>query len=255
LSIGDSGAGGIGRLHWSMAERADRVWQTSAVAARYLEGVRGAIPLAGEQIDILLRLLAACGPVSRFLDLGCGDGILSAAILERFSQAGAVLVDFSEPMLEAARRRLARPDIEILNLDYGVPAWTRSVAARRPFDAVVSGYSIHHQPDARKREIYGEILRLLRPGGIFVNLEHVSSPSDWVAALNDELVVDHLHRWQPHKSRAEVAEAYRGRPDRAANILAPAEVQCEWLRELGFTDVDCYLKVMELAVFGGRRPA
>jgi hypothetical protein len=27
------------------------------------------------------------------------------------------------------------------------------------------------------------------------------------------------------------------------------------LREIGYTDVDCYLKVFELAVFGGRKPA
>ena len=43
------------------------------------------------------------------------------------------------------------------------------------------------------------------------------------------------------------------RPDRAANILAPVEAQCAWLRELGFHDVDCYWKYFELAIFGGVR--
>ena len=38
------------------------------------------------------------------------------------------------------------------------------------------------------------------------------------------------------------------------NILAPVELQCEWLRRIGFEDVDCYFKIFELAVFGGRRP-
>jgi hypothetical protein len=51
-----------------------------------------------------------------------------------------------------------------------------------------------------------------------------------------------------------VARHYYDRPDKSANILAPVERQCTWLREIGFTDVDCYLKVFELAVFGGRRP-
>lgn len=44
------------------------------------------------------------------------------------------------------------------------------------------------------------------------------------------------------------------RVDEVANILAPAYVQCAWLREIGYADVDCFLKVFELAVFGGRRP-
>ena len=45
------------------------------------------------------------------------------------------------------------------------------------------------------------------------------------------------------------------RDDKEANILAPVEVQCEWLRECGFEDVDCFFKFFELAVFGGRPPA
>jgi len=44
------------------------------------------------------------------------------------------------------------------------------------------------------------------------------------------------------------------RPDKAANILAPVETQCRWLRRIGFVEVDCYFKHFELAVFGGRRP-
>jgi len=57
------------------------------------------------------------------------------------------------------------------------------------------------------------------------------------------------------RSRREVAAEHHARPDEAANILASVETQCEWLRELGFEDVDCYFKYFELAVFGGRKPA
>jgi ubiquinone/menaquinone biosynthesis C-methylase UbiE len=240
-----------------MPARSDEVWKTSALVAAYLEGVRGAIPLAGEQIDIILRLLAARGqPLRRFLDLGCGDGVLSAAVLERYPQAEGVLVDFSPHMLDAARRRFAQQNasVRFTNVDYGLASWTRSVAEWGPYDAVISGYSIHHQPDIRKREVYAEIFGLLSPGGMFVNVEHVSSVSQWVESLNDELFIDHLHRAHPGTSRTEVVETYYHRPDKAANILAPVELQCQWLREIGFTDADCYLKVFELAVFGGRRP-
>ena len=240
-----------------MAERTDKVWMTSALAAVYLEGVRAAIPLAEEQIDIMLRIIAACDrPVRSVLDLGCGDGVLAAAILDRFPQAQGVLADFSPSMLDAAQKRFAGKEtsIRLLNLDYGLPSWTESVAGFAPFDAIVSGYSIHHQPDTRKREVYAELFRLLSPGGIFINVEHVQSPTPWLSAINDELFIDHLHRAHPGQSRDEVASTYYRRPDKAANILALVDVQCQWLREIGFVDVDCYLKMMELAVFGGRRP-
>jgi tRNA (cmo5U34)-methyltransferase len=241
-----------------MTERTDEVWKAPSLTAAYLEGVRAAIPLAQQQIDVMLRLIAARGqPVQSFLDIGCGDGVLSAAIIQRFPQAHGVLIDFSKPMLDAAIKRFANQNasLHLANVDYGRRGWTQVVDHLGPYDAIVSGYSIHHQPDTRKREIYGEIFRLLRPGGIFINVEHVSSASQWIAAVNDDLFIDHLHGGRKDMSRSEVAETYYHRPDKAANILAPVELQCQWLRDTGFADVDCYLKVFELAVFGGRRPS
>ena len=82
----------------------------------------------------------------------------------------------------------------------------------------------------------------MEPGGIFLNVEHVSSPSEWITSVNDELFVDYLHRFHRDKSRSEVAATYYHRPDKSANILAPVESQCQWLREIGLHDVDCFLK-------------
>ena len=58
----------------------------------------------------------------------------------------------------------------------------------------------------------------------------------------------------PSDARVNVARAYYARISHDADALAPLEVQCDWLREIGFENVDCYLKVLELAVFGGQRP-
>ena len=71
-------------------------------------------------------------------------------------------------MLEAARNRFAGLSytVRCANADYGAASWIASADARGPFDAIVSGYSIHHQPDGRKREVYREIFGLLAPGGL-----------------------------------------------------------------------------------------
>ena len=245
-----------------MTQTGAEAWKSSTLARTYTEGVRMAIPLAREQIDVMLRLVAARQePVTAFLDLGCGDGILAAALLGRYPDASGVLVDFSRPMLGAARTALAdkSANLTFSELDYGDPGWIEAVAGHGPYDVVVSGFSIHHQTDERKRELYGEIFSQLRPGGIFVNIEHVASPNAWVRERFDDYFIDALfmtHRaGGGEKSRDEVAAELYNRPDKKANILAPVEDQCDWLRRIGYRDVDCYLKAFELAVFGGRRPA
>lgn len=241
--------------------RPDELWKTDALVRTFLDGVRGGIPFAAEQIDVMLRLIEARGePVERFADLGCGSGTLAGAILDRYPKALGILVDFSEPMLTEARRQLsdAASTLRFVCADLGGRDWRHAMAGLPPLDVVVSGYAIHHLPDGRKQDLYREILDLLGPGGLFVNVEHVASPAGWVASISDDLFVDSL--WGFHrrlgtgKNRQQIAEEFVHRPDKHANILAPVEEQCGWLRDGGYVDVDCYFKAFELAVFGGRRP-
>jgi tRNA (cmo5U34)-methyltransferase len=238
----------------------DEVWKLPAIVNRFLS-YRAAILLAQEQIGVMMSILKTREQaIENFLDLGCGDGILGAAILGEFHSARGVLVDFSEPMLEQAREQLKEyaDQLTFENLDYGDPAWISSIQPHAVFDAIVSGYSIHHQPDFRKREVYAEIYTLLKPSGWFVNIEHVSS----AAQLNIDLFENHYvtARYAMEKQNGairtfeEIAEEYKNRPDKAANILAAVELQCDWLREIGYEEVDCYFRIYELAVFAGRRP-
>jgi SAM-dependent methyltransferase len=238
----------------------DEVWKLPAIVNRYLS-YRSAIPMAQEQIGVMMSILRTrAQPVENFLDLGCGDGILGATILGQYPFSRGVFVDFSEPMLQQARIQLAEYTDQLLfeNLDYGNPDWVNQMRTHPPFDAVVSGYSIHHQPDQRKRQVYEEILSLLKPGGWFVNIEHVSS----TAQLNIDLFEDHYvsARYAVEKQSGgtrtleQIAAEYSNRPDKAANILAPVELQCDWLREIGYEEVDCYFRIYELAVFAGRKP-
>ena len=174
--------------------------------------------------------------------------------------ARGVLVDFSGPMLEQAHEQLQEyaSQLSFENLDYGDPAWINNVPAYGTFDVIVSGYSIHHQPDERKQEIYQEIYSLLKPGAWFVNIEHVSS----VAQTNIDLFEDHYvtaryaieQRNGGTRSLEQIAEEYTNRPDKAANILSSVGIQCDWLREIGYEEVDCYFRIYELAVFAGRKP-
>ena len=72
--------------------------------------------------------------------------------------------------------------------------------------------------------------------------------------IERSLVAFH-ERTQTKKTRAEVEAEYYRRPDKAANRLVSVELQCAWLRELGYEHVDCFFKIFELALFGGMKPS
>ena len=240
--------------------RNDMVWKSPVVVEKFLQGIRGAIPYGKEQLDVMMRLIdAGETAVTSFLDLGCGSGVLGAVILERYPEAKGVFLDFSRPMLDAARETVGESGASVfVESDYGQSGWTEKVRELGLYDAVVSGYSIHHQPDDRKRELYEEILDLLRPGGIFVNVEHVEPACPLTETIFEQHFVDSLYAQERDmggaRSREQMAMEFFNREDKVANILAPVETQCAWLRDLGYADVDCYFKAYELAVFAGRRP-
>lgn len=243
-----------------MNRRGD-IWRSENLSKRYLNGVRAAIPLADYQIETILAIIGKVElQVRAFLDLGCGDGILGRAILSEYPEATGVFLDFSDAMIEAARQKAPKSNgrLFFVTEDFGRPSWTESVLGYGEFDVIVSGLSIHHQEDRRKREIYEEIFNLLAPGGVFLNLEHVASPSPFLEHLHDEFFIDSLYRYHhnldPTKTREEIALDHYNSPLREANILAPVDTQCSWLREIGFKEVDCYLKIFELALFGGMKP-
>jgi amino acid adenylation domain-containing protein len=239
-------------------EHKESHWQTSVVSKAYLDA-RAAIPGSQLEIEVMLKLIRAWYPKARTaLDLGCGDGFLGRTLLEHFPDCHVWFLDFSDPMLDAARDRLGRSDrATIIKADFASSEWMFNSGNYPVFDLVVSRLSIHHQTNIRKKQLYREIYHLLSIGGIFLNLEQVASSTAEIAEVYYEYLIDCLYAFyaqrDPDRSRQEVADAFYSCPARKENILALVDAQCGWLREIGFQDVDCFFKVFEHAMFGGRK--
>lgn len=242
-----------------MAQKSE--WQNLELTETYLNGVRGTIPGADLHFEMIGKIADLwCASPKQILDLGCGNGILGHYLLNRFPSANGLFIDFSEPMLDAARHNVAAlPNATIVKGDFSSSQWLDAVNTPGSFDIVVSGFAIHHQPDERKRELYSEIFELLSPGGVFLNLEHVASATQAGQELFDDFSIDQLYRFHSKTDstaqRDSIADKYFRRSDKKENILARVEEQCQWLRQIGFIDVDCFFKVFEQAIFGGRKTA
>ena len=230
-------------------------WRDAEIAGKFLTGIRGAIPLAATQFEIISRIVKEFCPTPRvFLDLGCGDGILGRYIHDQYPDAVGVYLDYSEPMITELQKKLVH-NSKVLVEDYSNSQWLNTVEDTRPFDLIISGYSIHHLQHEEKKVLYGQIFDLLKPGGLFLNLEHVASETPEIEKIHDKIFIESIAEYQKEsKSEETVRMEYYDRDDKVLNILEKVEVQCGWLKKTGFNNVDCYFKIFELALFGGTKP-
>ena len=98
----------------------------------------------------------------RILDIGCGTGVASEALLKRYPKAQVIGLDFALPMLERTRKRgrwLRRPKALCADLDF-LPLASGSV------DLIYSNAAIQWSEDAP--QAIAEMHRVLRPGGLLM---------------------------------------------------------------------------------------
>jgi tRNA (cmo5U34)-methyltransferase len=213
-----------------MSEPNVNLWSSAAHALEYLTRA-DAIPHRTEGESVLLETLPPT--LTRVLDLGSGDGRLLSLVRFARPSVQAVALDFSETMLDRLRLRFAddaRVSVVAHDLDLPLPD------SLGTFDAIVSSFAIHHVTDERKRALYEDVYRLLRPRGTFCNLEHVASAT---RTLHEQF---------------QAALGVEPGDEDPSNKLLDVETQLGWLRATGFIDVDCHWKWRELALLAGVRP-
>lgn len=175
------------------------------------------------------------GEYPRVLDVGCGTGWTSAAMLRRFDVATIVGVDASEGMLERFRAKLEGefPGVQVELRHEDVMAMGVPDGA---FDAVICAMAMHWFPD--KSGAVARMARALRPGGVIgilmagrggedtwrELLERLGAPEEWTGwwAVNprdvDEMDADlraaglePLDVWMERRRRRTHPDAFMAR--------------------------------------------
>lgn len=99
----------------------------------------------------------------RVLEIGCGRGVGTEIIFERFGAREVHAFDLDPDMIERARKRLSAYPRERLKLFVGDAE--RIDAANASYDAVFDFGIIHHVPEWQRA--VAEVARVLKPAGRF----------------------------------------------------------------------------------------
>ena len=111
---------------------------------------------------------AGVGPGDRALDVCCGTGDLALELSRRVGPGGSVVgCDFSEPMLDIARRKADEAGTPSVRFE-----WADALSLPyddETFDAVTVGFGVRNFADLERG--LGELVRVLRPEGRLAILE------------------------------------------------------------------------------------
>jgi SAM-dependent methyltransferase len=135
------------------------------MASRYDDELWELVPDdAGPPPRVLAEFVRGLGRVERALDVGCGDGRLSAALDAR----ELTVADVSRVALGRARARL--PEAVVVELDPDSPFPLGDAG----FDLVLCAETVEHVRDVQL--LLSEIRRVLRPGGTLALTTPASPP-------------------------------------------------------------------------------
>jgi SAM-dependent methyltransferase len=119
----------------------------------------------------------------RLLDLAGGTGTITLRALRRFPEAVATVLD-QDPVLLAIAEASLQGRAEVVSADLNASGWTDALPLPE-YDAALTATALHWLSAERVAGVYAEVHRVLRPGGIFVNADHM--PDDGLGEFSKRL--------------------------------------------------------------------
>lgn len=224
----------------------------------YREIAAVAVPRRDEQIAALVGLTPfAATDEFAIVELACGEGLLGEALLAAYPRARYLGLDGSDSMRRETATRLARfgERASVAEFDLALPEW---LPRANGAGLVVSSLCVHHLDGAGKRALFAAMFERLAPGGalLLADLVEPARPEAraWFADSWDRSVTEQSVTRIGNDALRDRFEAahwnyyrYPDPLDRPSRLFD----QLLWLREAGFTGVDCFWMCAGHAVYGG----
>jgi tRNA (cmo5U34)-methyltransferase len=179
------------------------------------------------------------------IDLGCGTGTILKKIKQQFPNAKLTALDLSKNMIEMTKLKLDGYD----EVGYYVEDFYDFEFPKK-YDVIVSSLALHHLiTDEDKKMFYKKLYNALSQDGVFYN-------ADVVLGSNNEIQDVYMNKWiefmRKNCSIEEIEQKWlpKYREEDSPTTLVN---HLNWLKEIGFKDIDVIWKYYNYSVYGGKR--
>jgi len=200
-----------------------------AFSENYTNDMIGCVPYYLKLMSSITGMLPHNFKPVNILDLGCGNGNVTAKLLHIFPNAHYTLLDASQEMLNLCQQQFRAASVEYVKSyfkDYDFKADS--------YDFIVAGFSLHHCDSEEKKELFKKIYKSLKKGGIFscadlmVNKENPDHPAlveKWKGFVKTNFPGGKKWKWLlEHYNEFDKPDDYKD--------------QIGWLKDVGFQNVE-----------------
>lgn len=221
------------------------------------------VPEREAQIETICGLIPILpGPHRHVVELCCGEGLLSAALLARHPDITMHAYDGSPTMLAKTAERLADYDgrFTTREIDIAADDW-RSFPW--PVRAFVSSLAVHHLDGAGKQKLFGDLAAALAPGGALVIADLIEPETtlgrdvaarDWDHAVRARCLEFDGDLKAFDIFQGEAWNYYRNPSSDPIDQPSALLDQLKWLEAAGLENVDVHWLMAGHAIFSGAKP-
>jgi tRNA (cmo5U34)-methyltransferase len=186
-----------------------------------------------EGFDEVYRCFAELIPTGteKMLDLGCGTGLELDEIFKLLPDLAVTGIDLTPAMLEKLEQKHPKKKLTLICDDY-----FRTNLGEGIYDTAISNNTLHHFSCEQKTGLYRNILRALKPGGIYLENDYMAKDQAEEDAFGAE--------WQRLRREQNIPE------DEFFHFDIPftVENQIDLLKQAGFNRVEFIFRYKSDAV-------
>ena len=243
---------------FTMAETYDRMARTLVPQYDFLQN------------EVLRTLSLEDSRRNIVIDLGAGGGTWLEKILACNNASKCYWVDYSEDFLEVAKEKLSKYGDRVTYILSSLEQiWESQVPEKA--DAIISMSAIHHLTTEEKQDLYRRCYEKLNAGGWFVNIDemetiypdaHLNSLYFWIRHVEharDTISAEDLRyyeSWKLHFDGWKMRNVDNmDKPKTKGDDIHESFLeQLHWLKDIGFQNVDLFIKYHLWCAIGGQKP-